>query len=734
MTHFKTLFILIPLLFFAILASAQHRIAGTIKDAKTGDPLIGANIYLAGTTYGAASDKEGKYEITNVSDGTYELRVSYKGYQSEQVMLEVYQNKSSVHFRLIENSIDLNAIVVTGTRSEQPISNSPVLTQLIGKKAIAEQSNFTLSQVLTQNNASYEMVKDNTVNSFRFDGLGAQYTLFLLDGERIAGETKGAVDLSRINPATIERIEIVKGAGSTLYGTNAIGGVVNIISRDVSKPIEVNAGIQSSLYKDPSTENNRSEEYAYASVNLTKGKLSSFTDGKYNNYSPYDINGGAGYYGILTQENEFNYNFRQKLIFRPFDQLSLTGNASYYKMERDFQLQDYPDKKSEDLTVGFKTTYAPWEKAKFELSYHSDHNKIYDVLNLGTEKKDTLDYDNLFQNIRFLGNIKIGYFNDVTFGAEYIQEEQSSSQNNIESQKLENYVVYLQNELMINRNLTLIGGVRNEFHSSYGSFFTPQTSILFSPGKFTFRGNYGKGFRAPSVKELYTNQFAIPATGSPIAFFLDGNPDLLPETSEYLSGSAQFSNEKIDVSLSYSMNNIDQLITYDSIANVIMDEESIPPTPQQINYIYSNVEEARINSINLLARYRIFNSLTLSASGAYIEAKDLSNDEILPNVRKFSARLNLNFNHSFGGYAISANLNTNYFGSKKVINIYSETNELVELSDYTLWKLMTTHTLKKHYTLKIGVNNLFNKSDDQPEYFNLTSPGRMLIFGASVNF
>lgn len=724
------------ILLFTQFATAQHRVAGTITNSKNNEALVGANIYLEGTTFGTASDKEGKYEITGIPNGTYKLRASYHGYKTEEYRLEIYQNKSSVHFRMEENSIDLNAIVVTGTRTERQISESPVLTQLIDKKAIQRQGITYLPQALANNNASFEGLVDIEVKSFSFDGLNAQYTIFLVDGERLAGETKGADDLSRINPSNVERIEIVKGAASTLYGSNAIGGVVNIITRDISRPLEVNAGVQTTLYTNPATKNGQSEEYAYANVGLSKGKLSSFTNAKFNNYAAYDINEGDGIQGFLTQENEDNYKLSQKLVFRLNNQWAFTGYASYYQLDRNYQRQDYPDKKSNDFIYGLKTTFYPFEKGKLELSWHSDHNKIYDIHNLGTEKSDSLNYDNLHQNARLLGQLKVADFNDITLGIEYIREKQSSLQNSFEDKLLENFIIYLQNEISITRDLKFVAGARTEFHSNYGTQFTPQFSTMFSPGKLTFRGSFGQGFRAPSAKELYTSKFEIPANRLPFGIFLDGNPDLKPETSNYYSVSAQFSDEKFDVSINYAMNDIDQLITnQDSITNQIMNFQTNPPSVQRIDYIYSNVEEASIKSLNLLARYQILKGLAFSVSYIYTDAKNITQNEVLPNVRKHNARANLDFNRSFKKYTVTTNLNASYYGTKKVIDIYTgQDPSLVKLSDFMLWRFMTTHTFKNRYTAKIGINNLFDKTDDRPEYFNLTSPGRMFILGASVSF
>lgn len=184
-------------------------------------------------TLGTVTDSNGRYELKLPDNKTYTLKATYIGYFDATHLINCDHN-SVVNFQLKENLMTLDQVVVTGTRTLKLLKDVPIVTRVISetdiKRADATNIGDLLQTELPGIEFSYSM---NQQTSLNMSGFGGNSVLFLVDGERLAGETLDNVDYSRLNMDNVQRIEIVKGAASSLYGSNAVGGVVNIISRSL---------------------------------------------------------------------------------------------------------------------------------------------------------------------------------------------------------------------------------------------------------------------------------------------------------------------------------------------------------------------------------------------------------------------------------------------------------------------------------------------------------------------
>lgn len=687
---------------------AQNIISGKIL-SQNGELLSGANIIVKNTSIGTASDGDGNYSLPKLKNGDYVIRVSFFGYETQEKPIVLSDNDISVDFTLTQTSIDLNAIVVTGTRTEKSLANTPVLTQTISMQELQKKDVTNILDALEFTVPGLEFTSQAQGKSLTLQGIDAQYMLILVDGERLAGETYGDIDYSRINMADVERIEVVKGAGSTLYGSNALGGVVNIITKNPVKDLSVAASARFSKF------NTQNQMWSFGTK---KGKFSNQTSLVLDKTDGYDLIEGDSY---RTQEKEDAVVVNEHLKFTPAENFVLEGNVSFMSKNRDNSSQDLYDRRNKNFTYGVKGTYFINTRSNLNLSWNSDNYKLTDKIT-PTDLQTT--YDNTNNTARLLGDFKLAHWNNLTAGAEYIAENLTAPRNNIEDKTNTDYIVYAQEDIQLGEKLDIIGGARALNNSQYGWHFTPQISAMVKIWHLNFRANYSRGYKTPTLKEKYMS-FKIPAPGPPM--FLVGNPDLEPETSNYTSLSAEYTRLGVSFSVSAYKNNISNMISEN------LDEYTVKPGGI-IEYAYQNYAEVLLKGIDVMLRTKIVNSLYFNGAVTFSKKYDQIEDKEFENVRNFSGKFNLDYNLTAGKYRLDANIQSNVYGGK-TINLMDEIThkvEAVELESFSLWKLTTTHTFKTHYFLKFGIDNILDYLDQQGGY-NTGIPGRTFFFGVGLN-
>jgi outer membrane receptor for ferrienterochelin and colicins len=700
--------IFMALLFNPNLVVAQNIISGKIT-ANNSTPLTGANIIIKNTTIGSASDANGNYKLTHLKNGEYLIRVSFFGYETIEKPVVLTGQNMTMDFEMVETSIDLNAVVVTGTRTEKSLLNTPVLTQSISIQELQKKDVTDIAQALEYSVPGIEFSSTAAGKSVSLQGIDAQYMLFMVNGERLAGDTYGDVDYSRINMADIERIEVVKGASSTLYGSNALGGVVNIITKTPVKKLELFASTRFSNYN---TQNYQ------ARIGSKLGNFSSQLSVVYDKTDGYDLIEGDSY---RTQEKEDGVVLREHIKYTPSESLLLEANASYLNKNRDNTSADLYDRKNKDFTYGAKATYFLNHKNNLSLSWNSDN---YELLNKVTPDSLVSDYDNLYNTARLLGNFNLASRNLLTVGSEYISENLTAERNKIDDKTNTDYILFAQEDIQIGEKANIIGGFRAHNNSQYGWHFTPQFSAMYKIWHLAFRGNYSMGYKTPSLKEKYMS-FRIPAPGPPM--FLVGFEDLKPETSNYASISTEYTRDGVSFSVSAYRNDIKDMISEN------MDEYTVKPGGI-IEYAYRNYDHVLLKGMDFILKTKIVRNLTFTGATTFSKKTNEITGEEFENARNFSGKGNLDYNFLKQNYMLNINLQGNLYGAKS-INLMDETThqiEKVNLESFSLWRLTTTQTLKSKTYLRLGIDNIFDYTDTSGGY-NTGNPGRTFFFGIGLN-
>ncbi len=220
----------------------------------------------------------------------------------------------------------LNTVVITGTRTPKLLKNSPILTRVLSSSDIKSADATNISDLLQSELPGIEFTYSmNQQVNLNMQGFGGNSVLFLVDGERVAGETLDNVDYNRLNLSNVERIEIVKGGASALYGSNAVGGVINIISKEQSQPWTLNLNGRYGAHN----------EQRYGAVaGFSKGIFSSATTLQYNHINSYNMKNEGDYTRFY---GGYNWNVKERFTVTPFSQLKLTGRLGYYFRQRNAQ-------------------------------------------------------------------------------------------------------------------------------------------------------------------------------------------------------------------------------------------------------------------------------------------------------------------------------------------------------------------------------------------------------------
>ncbi len=365
--------------FFAL--AQQYRIRGVVVDERS-EPLPGASVWVKGTTLGAGSNTKGAFSIQLNSGDPITLRTSYSGFETIEMQIDPKQQKEALHIRLKPAKNELDEIVVTGARVERLIKEVPVLTRIIGVKEIETVNPMSIESLL-----QYELpglqIGYNSMSrmpEIKYQGMEGEYILFLIDGERISGEgSDHNVDFTRFNVDDIERIEVIRGAQSTVYGSNALGGVVNIITKNANRPF---SGNLSARYAG-----SNGQKYS-ASVGTKQNRFSSMSSLTYRTMESFTIEDkdGSNYttihgYNIWDAGQKFSYAFSEKL--------SADIKGTFYHNQRHIsEGKRYQDHFS-DYVGSAKLKYLIDGKQQLSLSYtYDEYKKDKDFFNAGFVRTD----------------------------------------------------------------------------------------------------------------------------------------------------------------------------------------------------------------------------------------------------------------------------------------------------------------------------------------------------------
>ncbi len=632
---------------------------------------------------------------------------------------------------MTDRSYTLNPVVVTGSGHHQRLKSTATPVHVLSRQEIKEQGITTFDGALTRMMPQVSMAPNSMGTFLRLNGLGNKYILILINGQKLTGDISNNVDLNRINMARVKRIEVLDGAASSLYGSDAIAGVINIITDQPTQQL-VSLGSDTRVSGHGQLTEN-------ITLDIFKNGFGSYTSFSRDRADSYRINDVEYVKGSETETQPtiapFFTGYRanlvgQKFTYAPNEHLALNAGIDY-----SYKITDRPETRK-DITGGtdyemrykglrwnvggiYKFTSRNSLQADFTVDRFR-YGKQYDVI---TKDYSIGDYVQSKKQRSMEGQLKaiLGLMKHSTtiFGADWRKDYLTATSGNI-NQNAYTAAAFAQHEMLFFERLTATVGLRLTYHETFNWHLTPKATLMYAPGNFRLRATYSAGFRAPGLDELYYHYFSVNRGKAQIIF---GNKDLKPEKSNYFSLNAEYRSNILAVSVTGYLNRINDMVIRENIdidaTSLAMLQAEFPEmTDDQAQKLeryslYKNSDKGDVKGVQVNVSANLFRGFNLSANYVYTYARTCSGDQWTPLERsiRHAATVAANYYHSWGNYGLNVNVNG---------------------------RLQSKTYYPEHLYLEpsIGIDNIFNKVDRRIDSSNrkyaLYSPGRMLVIGLKL--
>ncbi len=558
MQYFFTIILFLTTIFYTSAQSAS--IQGKIAHA--GGQLEFANIQIADSELGAVTDLDGNYVINNIPLGKLTVIASMIGYKSKEEQITVNKNNAiiSLDFELTPTQILIDQVVVTGTKTFKRQTKSPVIVNVISSQMLDNVQACNLSEGLKFQPGLRVETDCQTCNytQLRMNGLGGGYSQIVINGRPIFSPLTGLYGMEQIPANMVERIEVVRGGGSALYGSSAIGGTVNVITKipkksgyDIGYTLQnINGGATDKILTGNATVLNQ------------KGNagVSIFVNNRIRDW--YDHNGDNFSELPKLKNNSFGAN----LFFQPKDnqklEISLSSLNEYRyggeMVNKPAHLALQAEERTHDVLMA---------SLDYQINFNQDNSSFITYLAgqntdrdhftgiSPDEPADIIDYQlnapyGTSKNTTLQGGLQVNHRlnnfldagnNVLTFGGEYVVDDVFDVIDAYDykiDQVTKNLGFFLQSDWEFNEKLTVLTGIRADKHNLVGkTILSPRVSFLYRPQLSTqFRLTWGTGFRAP---QAFDADLHIAFAGGGISR-ISLSPDLKEERSNSISGSINY--------------------------------------------------------------------------------------------------------------------------------------------------------------------------------------------------
>ncbi|MBP5770039.1 MAG: TonB-dependent receptor [Bacteroidaceae bacterium] len=666
----------------------------------------------------------------------------------------------------------LEEVVVTGTGTQHLLKDAPVQTEVITRRELEQYGGRSLEDILSGLTASFDFNEGDMGAQMQLNGLGNSYILVLVDGKRLHGDVGGENELSLIDPHNIERIEIVKGASSALYGSDAIAGVINIITRKHNEALMVENTTRYGCYND-----------------LRQHNGVSFALGKVKSYTNFQLQHSDGWQNTATEDprqTEYlitdsrnktvnahtNWQLSERLTYEPVKGLELYADGSIYRKRiyRPSGEHKGVDKKFYDLrynnasaavggrwrvnTDDYVTLDIDWNRHAYYYDYTAftltegvvDGYPSHYVPYYPGQAQLQSDQRRVMAHLK--GVFALPFENRLSAGFEYRYDWLRAPHRVEGGQATDNTeALYVQDEWSLIPWLNLTGGLRLNRNEQFGFYLTPKFSAMIKVSDLRLRATWSQGFKSPTPKELYY-RYVRDMNGT---YLYLGNTELHPQVSNYFSFGPEYTWGGLTASVTGYYNKVDKMIALVTIPVSAVPGDLYAQYQPLKTRQYHNLESAKTWGVDVALRYRINKEFAVNAAYSYLDTDaklyDSEKDELqqvtIDGMAHHKATWSATWNHAISSKRLEENgkkedssVGVGLFGRLSSKRYYQLNGDG---KGYQLWRLTGNYSFPLRsflFKLEAGIDNIFDYVDRTPHGLHLgtTSPGRTVYASLTVRF
>ena len=751
------------------IVAGGYSLSGTVYQS-SGEPAEYVSVRIDSLGIQAYSDESGKFTLGPVREGKYHIEFSRIDCRKIDTLININAGSNELIIRLPSKQVQTCNVVVTGTRTEKSLENHPIPMALVSGEELASSASLRLNDILSEETGL--TIVDDHGKGLQIQGLDADYALILVNGNPLIGREGGVIDIERLALGNVKRIEIVKGPASSLYGSSALAGVINIIT---DKPLESFSSGASARYASNKTidlnantvyrtDNNKWYIGVYGNRLSSEGYDAG--DNQYGKIIPeyidYTANADITYHFTHDTRADFNIRYNSE-VSNNFYQVKETD--SYFLVDDEARLND--------LSFALKAKHRYNSRINIEAKYYGAlySTEIEDRFRESGEVYDQYTFDQALHRFELQSNYNPHEDHMLTAGGGLDIESVEAGRIAENSRTANLFYAFLQDDWYLADNINIIASTRYDSHSDYSSKFSPAFAASWNPiEELTFRVSVGSGFKAPSFQQLYLdwsnavagyNVFGVSNfenafrklqdEGQILEVYtgLDNPGTLKPESSvSYNFGLSFRPMDFISINANAFMHKLTDMIATQPVA--------LKTNGQQV-FTYFNLNSVTSRGIEANMNIDILDNLALKLGYQYLDTYD---DEVLEQIRKeeiyklgstgifrpvqeveYGGLFNrskhsgsVKLKYSIPDWGFSASLRTTYrsrygLGDKNGNLILDDDSEYVP--GYTITNLTLTQNINDNFKIQAGSDNL---TDEYSAHFLSVTPGRTFFINIIFNY